>query len=55
MARRCLLSTFHATSHVYSFYDGFAALFGTNNLADNHRSLDVDQYALFGEASYQLP
>jgi iron complex outermembrane receptor protein len=56
-------STFHATSHVYSFYDGFATLldshgvpvFGTNNLADNHRLLDVDQYALFGEASYQLP
>jgi outer membrane receptor protein involved in Fe transport len=47
--------TFHATSHVYSFYDGFTALFGTNNLADNHRLLDVDQYALFGEASYQLP
>jgi outer membrane receptor protein involved in Fe transport len=40
---------------VYSFYDGFTALFGTNNLADNHRRLDVDQYALFGEASYQLP
>ena len=48
-------STFHATSHVYSFYDGFTALFGTNNLADNHRLLDVDQYALFGEASYLLP
>jgi iron complex outermembrane receptor protein len=56
-------STFHATSHVYSFYDGFATLldshgvpvFGTNNLADNHRLLDVDQYALFGEASYLLP
>ena len=56
-------STFHATSHVYSFYDGFATIvdshgvpvFGTNNLADNHRLLDVDQYALFGEASYQLP
>ncbi|MDB6091808.1 MAG: TonB-dependent receptor [Gammaproteobacteria bacterium] len=48
-------STFHATSHVYSFYDGFTALFGTNNLADNHRLLDVDQYAAFGEASYQLP
>jgi iron complex outermembrane receptor protein len=48
-------STFHATSHVYSYYDGFLALFGTNNLADNHRLLDVDQYALFGEASYQLP
>jgi iron complex outermembrane recepter protein len=48
-------STFHATSHVYSFYDGFTALFGTNNLADNHRLLDIDQYALFGEASYQLP
>jgi outer membrane receptor protein involved in Fe transport len=48
-------SSFHATSHVYSFYDGFTALFGTNNLADNHRLLDVDQYAAFGEASYQLP
>jgi outer membrane receptor protein involved in Fe transport len=40
---------------VYSFYDGFTALFGTNNLADNHRLLDVDQYAAFGEVSYQLP
>ncbi|MFL6600090.1 MAG: TonB-dependent receptor [Steroidobacteraceae bacterium] len=56
-------STFHATSHVYSFYEGFATfldpnglpVFGTNNLADNHRLLDVDQYAFFGEASYQLP
>ena len=48
-------STFHATSHVYSFYEGFTALFGTDNLADNHRLLDIDQYALFGETSYQLP
>ena len=48
-------STFHATSHVYSYYDGFTALFGTNNLADNHRLLDVDQSAFFGEASYLLP
>ncbi len=48
-------SHFHANSHVYSYYDGFAALFGTNNLADNHRALGVDQYALFGETSYQLP
>jgi iron complex outermembrane recepter protein len=48
-------STFHATSHVYSYYEGFTALFGTDNLADNHRLLDVDQYALFGESSYQLP
>jgi iron complex outermembrane recepter protein len=48
-------STFHATSHVYSFYDGFTPIFGTNNLADNHRLLNVDQYAAFGEASYQLP
>jgi iron complex outermembrane recepter protein len=48
-------SNFHATSHVYSYYDGFAALFGTNNLADNHRLIKVDQYALFGEASYLLP
>ncbi|HZO21646.1 MAG TPA: TonB-dependent receptor [Steroidobacteraceae bacterium] len=48
-------SSFHATSHVFSFYDGFAPLFGTNNLADNHRLLDIDQYALFGEVSYLLP
>jgi iron complex outermembrane receptor protein len=48
-------STFHATSHVFSFYDGFTPLFGTNNLADNHRLLDVDQYAAFGEASYMFP
>ena len=48
-------STFHATSHVYSFYDGFIPLFGTNNLADNHRILGLDQYAAFGEVSYQLP
>ena len=47
-------STFHATSHVYSFYQGFTALFGTNVLADNHRLLNVDQYALFGEGSYRL-
>ncbi|MBV8804583.1 MAG: TonB-dependent receptor, partial [Sinobacteraceae bacterium] len=51
-------STFHATSHVYSYYAGFAAipaLGSTDNLADNHRLLDLDQYAAFGEASYQLP
>ena len=48
-------SSFHAVSHVYSYYEGFTALFGTDNLADNHRLLDVDQYALFGESSYQLP
>ncbi|MDE2304240.1 MAG: TonB-dependent receptor [Gammaproteobacteria bacterium] len=48
-------SNFRATSHVYSYYDGFTALFGTNNLADNHRALGVDQYALFGETSYLLP
>jgi outer membrane receptor protein involved in Fe transport len=45
-------SSFHATSHVYSYYDGFQALFGTNNLADNHRLLQIDQWALFGETSY---
>ena len=48
-------SSFHATSHVYSYYDGFEALFGTNNLADNHRLLNIDQYALFGETSYEMP
>jgi iron complex outermembrane recepter protein len=48
-------SSFHATSHVYSYYDGFQALFGTNNLADNHRLLNIDQYALFGETSYEMP
>jgi len=48
-----------ATSHVYSFYpatnNGFNADFGTTNLADNHRKVDIDQYAAFGEVSYQLP
>ena len=34
---------------------GFNADFGTNNLADNHRKVDIDQYALFGEMSYELP
>jgi len=52
-------SSFGATSHVYSYYPqtsyGFNADFGTNNLADNHRKVDIDQYALFGEVSYQLP
>ncbi len=52
-------SHFHATSHVYSFYPvsdvGFDGDFGTTNLADNHRLLGVDQYALFGESSYQFP
>jgi outer membrane receptor protein involved in Fe transport len=52
-------SSFGATSHVFSFYpvtaDGFNGNFGTNNLADNHRKVDIDQYALFGNASYQLP
>jgi len=52
-------STYGATSHVYSFYpatnNGFNADFGTNNLADNHRKLDIDQSAIFGEVSYLLP
>jgi len=52
-------SSFGATSHVYSFYpltnNGFNADFGTNNLADNHRKIDIDQYAAFGEVSYLLP
>ena len=52
-------SHFYATSHVYSYYpvaaDGFDGNFGTTNLADNHRQLGVDQYAIFGESSYQLP
>jgi iron complex outermembrane receptor protein len=52
-------SSFGATSHVFSFYpdtnDGFNANFGTTNLADNHRKVDIDQYAAFGEMSYMLP
>jgi iron complex outermembrane receptor protein len=52
-------SSFGATSHVFSFYpdtnDGFNANFGTTNLADNHRKVDIDQYAAFGEVSYMLP
>jgi iron complex outermembrane receptor protein len=52
-------SSFGATSHVYSFYpataNGFNGDFGTTNLADNHRKVDIDQYAAFGELSYMLP
>ncbi len=52
-------SSYGATSHVFSYYPvstvGFDADFGTNNLADNHRLLDIDQYALFGQATYDLP
>jgi outer membrane receptor protein involved in Fe transport len=52
-------SSFGATSHVFSFYPvssvGFDGDFGTTNLADNHRKVDIDQYAAFGEVSYQLP
>jgi outer membrane receptor protein involved in Fe transport len=52
-------SSFGATSHVHSYYPqtnfGFNQDFGTNNLADNHRKVDIDQYALFGEVSYLLP
>ncbi len=51
-------SNYGAFSHVYSFYPegsvGFAGDFGTNNLADNHRKISIDQYALFGEASYAI-
>jgi len=47
-------SSFSATSHVFSYYDGFTALFGTNNLADNLRILTLEQEAVFGEASYQV-
>jgi outer membrane receptor protein involved in Fe transport len=47
-------SSFVAWSHVASYYDGFAALFGTNNLADNHRYLTIEQNAAFGEASYKF-
>jgi iron complex outermembrane recepter protein len=49
-------SGFTATSHVFSYYPdtpyGFNADFGTPNLADNHRKVDIFQYAAFGEASY---
>jgi outer membrane receptor protein involved in Fe transport len=52
-------SSYGATSHVFSYYPistvGFDGDFGTNNLADNHRKLDIDQYALFGQATYDLP
>src|SRR6202041_3411453 len=52
-------SSFGATSHVFSFYPdtdvGFNADFGTTNLADNDRKVDIDQYAAFGEVSYMLP
>jgi iron complex outermembrane receptor protein len=47
-------SDFDATSHVYSFYPGFTALFGTDNLADNHRQLTLSQTAAFGETSYKF-
>jgi outer membrane receptor protein involved in Fe transport len=47
-------SKFRATSHVYSYYDGFTAIFGTNNLADNERFLQLSQEAVFGEASYKI-
>jgi outer membrane receptor protein involved in Fe transport len=47
-------SSFSAGSHVFSYYDGFTALFGTNNLADNLRILTMEQEAVFGEASYQV-
>jgi outer membrane receptor protein involved in Fe transport len=49
-------SGFTATSHVFSFYPdtpfGFNGDFGTTNLADNHRKVDIFQYAAFGEVSY---
>lgn len=49
-------SGFTATSYVYSYYPntayGFNADFGTNSLADNHRKVDIFQYAAFGEVSY---
>jgi outer membrane receptor protein involved in Fe transport len=52
-------SSYGATSHVFSYYPistvGFDGDFGTNNLADNQRKLDIDQYALFGQATYDLP
>ena len=48
-------SSFEATSHVFSYYPvggGFDELFGTTNLADNHRAIQLDQTAAFGEATY---
>lgn len=50
-------SSFNATSHVFSYYPaggGFDQLFGSNNLADNHRQISVEQFAGFGEASYAV-
>jgi outer membrane receptor protein involved in Fe transport len=47
-------SHFLATSWVYSFANGFVPIFGTNNLADNHRLLTLDQAAGFAEISYQI-
>jgi outer membrane receptor protein involved in Fe transport len=52
-------SHYGVTDHVFSYYPlsstGFNANFGTNNLADNHRALGLDQYALYGQATYKLP
>lgn len=52
-------SHYGVVDHVFSFYPisttGFDANFGTNNLADNHRALGLDQYAVYGQMSYDLP
>ena len=52
-------SHYGVVDHVFSYYPvsttGFDANFGTNNLADNHRALGLDQYALYGQATYKLP
>jgi len=50
-------SSYGAKSRVFSYYpanSGFVTDFGTDNLADNHRKLDIDQYALFGQITYDL-
>jgi iron complex outermembrane recepter protein len=52
-------SHYGVADHVFSYYPistmGFDADFGTNNLADNHRALGLDQYAVYGQFSYELP
>src|SRR5258708_3103740 len=52
-------SSFGATWHVFSFFpdtnDCVKPDFCTTHLADNHRKVDIDQYASFGEVSYMLP
>ena len=47
-------SNFESNTKSYSIYQGFANIFGTNDLVDVSQPINIKQKAVFGEVSYQI-